>query len=187
MRSIRKITVALALSGTLALSGSCSHIASLFGLSGTYSFTGASIPDAATTFSVAYIPNNAADLPSLSTALTEGLRDRFVRQTRLDQMSEGGDLAFEGDITSIVQAPVAIGAAEGNQDAGATTNRLTVTVQVLFTNLVQPEYSFENRQSFTAFYDYPATRMLSEVESEAVEELVSILVEDIFNAAVAQW
>jgi hypothetical protein len=159
----------------------------LFGLSGKYSFTGASIPDAANTFSIAYIPNNAAGLPSLSTALSEGLRERFVRQTRLEQVPEGGDLAFEGDIISIVEAPVAIGAAEGNQDAGATTNRVTVTVQILFTNVIQPEWSFESRQSFDAYYDYPTSQMLTTIEDQAVQELVDILVEDIFNAAVAQW
>ncbi len=130
MRSLLKIFASLVLLATATLTG-CSHIASLFGLSGTYSFTGASIPDAATTFSVAYIPNNAAELPTLSTALTEGLRDRFIRQTRLEQLPEGGDLAFEGEITSIVEAPVAIGAAQGNQDAQATSNRITVTVQIL--------------------------------------------------------
>ncbi len=110
MRSLLKIFASLVLLATATLTG-CSHIASLFGLSGTYSFTGASIPDAATTFSVAYIPNNAAELPTLSTALTEGLRDRFVRQTRLSQVPENGDLAFEGEITSVTEAPASIGAA----------------------------------------------------------------------------
>ncbi len=188
MRSLLKIFASLVLLATATLTG-CSHIASLFGLSGTYSFTGASIPDAATTFSVAYIPNNTSDMVSLSTALTEGLRDRFVRQTRLEQVSEGGDLAFEGDITSIVQAPVAIGAAEGNQDAQASSNRITVTVQMLFTNVIQPELSFQNRQTFTAFFDFDVSQgqTLSDYENEAIEEIVPILVEDIFNAAVAQW
>ena len=43
---------------------------------GGYSFTGASIPDAAKTFSVAYFPNNAPMVsPTLSTTLVEELKD----------------------------------------------------------------------------------------------------------------
>ncbi|MBO7236278.1 MAG: hypothetical protein J6V05_06810, partial [Alistipes sp.] len=42
----------------------------------TYNLSGGSIPPAAQTFSVAYFPNNAPMVaPSLSNALTEGLRD----------------------------------------------------------------------------------------------------------------
>jgi hypothetical protein len=188
--SIRKMTVVLALLATGTTLTGCSLIASLFGLSGTYSFTGASIPEAATTFSVTYIPNNTADLPTLSNALTEGLRDRFVRQTRLNQVPEGGDLAFEGEIISIVEAPEAIGAADGNQDAQATSNRVTVTVQILFTNSIQPEWSFESRQSFDAYSTYPVAgggRQLPGVDDQIVQEIVDILIENIYNAAVAQW
>jgi hypothetical protein len=164
----------------------CSYIASLFGLSGTYSFSGASIPDAATTFSVAYMPNNTAEFPTLANALTEALRDRFIRQTRLTMMQEGGDLAFEGDIISAVEAPAAIGAAGDGQVEGAISNRMTVTVQVMFTNLIQPELSFPNRQSFSAYVDYPIDARPG-ADNQLVDDLVEKLVENIFNAAVAQW
>lgn len=170
----------------LALTG-CSHIASLFGLSGTYSFTGASIPDAATTFSVAYIPNNTAHFATLSNALTEALKDRFSRQTKLIQVSENGDLAFEGEITSITEAPSAIGAASGGQTERATANRVTITVTMMFTNAVEPTLSFENRQTFTAYTDFDATQMLSSVENQLLDELVTDLVDKIFTASVAQW
>jgi hypothetical protein len=159
------------------------------GLNGTYSFTGASIPDAATTFSVAYIPNNTADFATLSNELTEALRERFMNQTRLSQVPEGGDLAFEGEITLVTEAPSAIGASTtgSNGAAAATSNRVTVTVQILFTNIVQPELSFENRQTFTAYYDYDTVNPRSAVENDLVEEVVTTLVDNIFNAAVAQW
>ena len=161
----------------------------IFGLSGKYTFSGASIPPNAQTFSVTYIQNNTADFATLSNALTEGLRDRFMRQTRLSQVPENGDLAFEGEITMVSDAPSAIGAAsaDGRTDAGATTMRVTVTVQMLFTNAIQPELSFANRQTFTAHTDYDANVMRSSIENALVEELVTTLVDNIFNAAVAQW
>ena len=183
---LRKAAAALALAGVLTGLSGCSFIAPLFGLSGGYSFSGASIPANATTFSVAYIPNNTAEFPTLSNALTEGLRDRFIRQTRLSQVPEGGDLAFEGDITLAVEAPAAIAAADGTNDAGSVSNRMTITVQMMFTNVLQPELSFANRQTFTAYVDYGVEDRPG-ADNQLVEQLVEILVENIFNAAVAQW
>ncbi|MDR2882408.1 MAG: LPS assembly lipoprotein LptE [Alistipes sp.] len=185
MRSFKKTAVAFALAGVLTGLSGCSYIASVFGLSGTYSFTGANIPDAASTFSVAYIANSTPEFPTLATALTEGLRDRFIRQTRLSMVSEGGDLAFEGDIVTAVEAPATIEASDRGQDAGSTRNRMTVTVQMMFTNEVQPDLSFQSRQSFSAYVDYNVTDRPS-ADNQLVENLVEILVENIFNAAVAQ-
>ena len=66
-----------------------------------YSLSGASIPPDAKTFSVAYFPNNATMVsPILSSTLTEALIDMFSRRTRLQQVEEGGDFAFEGEITN---------------------------------------------------------------------------------------
>lgn len=185
MRSFVKTIMMLALLAACSTFSSCF----IFGLKGGYSFTGASIPANAKTFSVAYIPNNTADFPTLSNALTEGLRDRFTRQTRLSQVPENGDLAFEGEITIVKDEPSAIGAGAGvgGMDAGATSNRVTVTVQILFTNVLQPELSFENRQTFSAYVDYPTTAIRSTLESGMVDELVTALVDNIFNASVAQW
>ena len=167
------------------------HSCFIFGLSGGYSFTGASIPANAQTFSVAYIPNNAANVSAtLSNALTEGLRDRFSRQTRLTMIPEQGDLAFEGEIISDVEEATAIGAAssDGRQDAQAAMNRVTVTVRIRFTNALQPELSFEEGKTFSAYSDFDAVRFTrQQVESTLIEEIVTTLVDNIFNAAVAQW
>jgi hypothetical protein len=185
MGSICKIVFGVALIGAVCLFSGCSYVASLFGLNGTYSFTGANIPDAATTFSVAYIPNNTPEFPTLANALTEGLRDRFIRQTKLAMIPEGGDLAFEGDITMAVEAPTAIGAAGDGAVEGAVMNSMTVTVQIMYTNAIQPELSFTGRQTFTAKVDYPVNARPG-ADNQLVEELVEILVENIFNGAVAQ-
>ena len=68
-----------------------------------YSFSGASIPPDAKTFSVAYFPNNATMVsPILSSTLTDALVDIFSRRTRLAQVDEGGDFAFEGDDSSLL-------------------------------------------------------------------------------------
>ena len=71
--------------------------ATLGGCTVKYSFSGASIPLDAKTVSVPYFPNNAPMVaPSLSSTLTDALQDKFARQTKLQLVSTGGDLAFEG-------------------------------------------------------------------------------------------
>lgn len=158
----------------------------LLGLHGCiikYSFTGASIPQQAKTFSVAYFPNNAPMVaPTLSNTFTEALKDRFTRQTKLTQVPEGGDFALEGEIIRYDTAPSSISANEF-----AEKNRLTITVQVRFTNVYEPQWSFQNGRTFSAFADYDASQLLSSVEGQLIEEIVQTLVDNIFNACAANW
>lgn len=187
MTRLKKAAACAALAVVMCALSGCFIIAPMMGMKGGYSFTGASIPPAATTFSVAYMPNNTSEFTTLSAALTEGLRDRFVRQTRLSQVQEGGDLAFEGEIVSALEAPAAIGASGDNQTEGAVRNRMTITVTVLFTNEIDPKLSFESRRSFTAYTDYDVDFRMNGGDNALVEDLVEKLVDEIFNAAVAQW
>jgi hypothetical protein len=146
-----------------------------------YSFTGASIPPTAQTFSVAYFPNNAAMVaPTLSNVLTEALKDRFTRQTRLTQIPEEGDFALEGEIIRYETTPTSVSA-----DEYALQNRLTITVQVRFNNAVEPQWNFT--RSFSAFADYDANQLLQEVEGTLIEEIVETLVDNIFNATASNW
>ena len=146
-----------------------------------YSFSGASIPLEAKTVSVPYFPNNAPMVaPSLSSTLTDALQDKFARQTKLQLVSSGGDLAFEGEITNYTSTPAAITAAET-----AAMNRLTITVKVKFTNVFEPQNNYN--KSFSAFAEYDATSLLQDVQDTLISEICEQLVLDIFNAAVANW
>lgn len=148
---------------------------------GGYSFSGASIPDAAKTFSVAYFPNNAPMVsPTLSTMLTETLRDKFLRQTKLQMVEEGGDFAFEGEITGYTSTTASV-----SSDNYAQLNRLTVTVRVEFTNLIEPQNSFS--QTFSQFADYDSQQLLTDIQSEIDQEIVDQIVNDIFMASAANW
>lgn len=148
---------------------------------GGYSFSGASIPEAAKTFSVAYFPNNAPMVsPTLSTMLTEALKDKFSRQTKLQLVEEGGDFAFEGEITGYSSTTASV-----SSDNYAQLNRLTITVRVEFTNVVEPQNSFT--QSFSQFADYDSQQLLTDIQSELDQQIVDQLVTDIFMAAAANW
>lgn len=170
--NIRQIKIILAL--ILAVVG-------LTGCTVSYSLSGASIAPEIQTVSIAQFQNNALMVsPIFSTSLTEGLQERFVRQTRLSVLREGGDMHFEGTITNYVSTPAAISA-----DEYAQRNKLTVTVRVRFTNSVQPEYDFD--RTFTAFSEYDSSTLLQDAEDQLIPEIVDQLVEDIFNAAVSNW
>lgn len=148
---------------------------------GGYSLSGASIPEGAKTFSVAYFPNNAPMVsPSLSSTLVEALKDKFSRQTKLQLIEENGDFAFEGEIVGYTSTTASV-----SSDDHAILNRLTITVKVKFTNSVVPENSFN--RVFTAFTDYDSTQLLTDVQTELDAEIVSQIVTDIFQAAASNW
>ena len=153
----------------------------LFSGCGIYTFSGASIPAEAKTVSVQYFPNNAQLVnPLLSDALTNALNDMFVNQTTLQSVAQNGDLALEGEITGYSTAPIAI---TGNQTAAM--NRLTVTVNVRFTNKYDESKDFEQR--FSQYQDYPSGQDLSAVQDVLVEQIIEDLCQDIFNKAVVNW
>ncbi|WP_301186850.1 LptE family protein [uncultured Alistipes sp.] len=151
------------------------------GISIKYSLSGASIPPDAKTFSVAYFPNNATMVsPILSSTLTDALVDIFSRRTRLQQVEEGGDFAFEGEISNYTSVTAAV-----SSDDYALLNRLTITVKVRFTNALDESMSFN--RTFTAYEDYDSTQLLTEVEGRLIPEIVDKLVTDIFMASASNW
>lgn len=172
IKALRRITHSLIVLLTCCL---------FFSSCGIYSFSGASIPAEAKTVSVQYFPNNAQLVnPLLSNTITNALNDIFVNQTTLQSVAQNGDLALEGEITGYSTAPIAI---TGNQTAAL--NRLTVTVNVRFTNKYDESKNFE--QSFSQYQDYPSGQDLNSVQDVLVEQIVEDLCQDIFNKAVVNW
>lgn len=169
----RFIFLLLATAGLLIPSG-C-------GVAIKYSLSGASIPPDAKTFSVAYFPNNATMVsPILSSTLTEALVDIFSRRTRLVQVDEGGDFAFEGEITNYTSVTASV-----SSEDTALLNRLTITVKVRFTNALDEKMSFN--RTFSAYEDYDSTQLLTEVEGTLIPVIVDKIVTDIFQASASNW
>ena len=159
----------------------CVAMALVFQGCGIYSFSGASIPAEAKTVSVAYFPNHAQLVnPMLSNDFSTALRDAMMNQTPLDMVDEGGDLAFEGEITGYSTTPVAITASQT-----AAMNRLTVTVKVRFSNRFDESKDFE--QSFSHYEDYPSDQDLNAVQESLTATIIEALVENIFNKALVNW
>lgn len=165
---MKRLTVILAVALTVA---SC----------GIYSFTGTSIQPDVKTITIPYIENKAVRVnPSLSNDLTEALQEKFRKLTRLEQVDVDGDLELVCEITGYDVQATAVTAEEQ-----AAKNRLTVQVKIEFSNRKYPEDDVTN--TFSAYEDFDATLSLDAVESTLCETIVEKLVEDIFNATVAQW
>lgn len=149
---------------------------------GIYSFSGTSIQPDVNTITIGYFEYKALKVnPSLSNDLTEAIRTRFRRMTRLEQVDTDGDLEITGEVTGYTVAASAVAAGDV-----ASKNRLTITVKVNFTNRKYPEDNFEDK-NFSGYADYDSTLSLDAVEAGLTTEIVDKLVEDIFNATVAQW
>lgn len=148
-----------------------------------YSFTGASIPPEVKTINIKYFPNNASLVePTLSQKLTDALRDKFASETNLIIVNEGGDLILEGSITQYRTTPVAI-----QGDDQPALNRLTIAVDVIYTNTKDEALSFESPPPFTRYDDYASDSQLSSIQDELIDSIIEMLVVDIFNKAVVNW
>lgn len=149
---------------------------------GIYSFSGTSIKPDVETITIEPVVNNALKVnPTLANSMTEALKDKFKKLTSLREEEEDGDLQLIVTIESYEVRAQAITA-----DEIAAQNRLTVTANATFINILHPEENFENKQ-FAAYQDYNSELSLDAVEASLCDDIIETLVEDIFNASVAQW
>lgn len=148
----------------------------------SYRFNGASIDYSKTqSISIADFPNNAAMVnPNLSNNLSEGIRDIYSRQTRLQILRRGGDMELEGEIVDYALTPMAISA-----DNLSAETKLTITIKVRFTNNKAPEESFE--KTYSAYQTFDSSRLLTDVQDELCATMITELAENIYNDTVAKW
>ncbi|MBR6423798.1 MAG: hypothetical protein IKS47_03860 [Bacteroidales bacterium] len=169
---MKRFRLLLALTVTLLATAGC----------GIYSFSGTSIQSDVHSICIEPVVNKAIKVnPSLANQITEALNDKFRKLTKLEQVSEDGDLDLLVTIESYDVRASAVTA-----DEVAAMNRLTVTCKVVFTNVKHPDDNIEG-QSFAAYEDYDSNNSLDMVEARLCDAIVEKLVEDIFNATVAQW
>lgn len=152
---------------------------------GVYSFTGTSI--SAETMSVLNFYNEADQgPPNMSQTFSDKMRDYFQSNTNLTLIQAEGELQFEGTVVGYRLTPVAP-TSSGDPDVGdvAALTRLTITVKVVYINILDDEFDFDRTFSFYA--DYKNDLALTTVEDQLLEEIFDQIILDIFNASVANW
>lgn len=148
---------------------------------GAYNFTGAK-PIDAKTFQVNYFQNNA-DLvePGIERTFTLRLQDLIQNQTNLNLTNTNGDLRYEGEITEYRITPM-----QATASQTAAQSRLSITVNVRFTNNNKETDNFEKRFSF--YHDYDgSTQLVGSALANALDEIFERITQDIFNESLAKW
>ncbi len=135
------------------------------------------------TISIENFPIRAALVyPPLQVTFENELVDYVERNTRL-RTSVGNskaDLQLEGEITGYALSPVSVGA-----DAYANQTRLTITVRVRYIDNRVEDKDID--QTFSAYRDFDANEMLTDVQDQLCTEISKELVELIFNATLGNW
>lgn len=147
--------------------------------------SGISIPPEMKTVTVTFFENNAPlVVPYLSQQFTEDLRTRIRNQSPLNIVQNDGHGIFEGRITNYEIRPVTL--TDNNQQNTQGSNRLSITINVKYTNNLNPKLSFE--ESFTRNRDFVLSgASLQSLEPQLIKDINVQLTEDIFNRAFAQW
>jgi hypothetical protein len=146
-----------------------------------YNFTGTGKIDAKT-FQVNYFQNNAELVePGIERTFTIELQEIIQNQTNLNLTSSNGDLLYEGEITDFRITPMT-----ATSDQTAAQNRLTIRINVRFSNKNKEADNFE--KSFSFFHDYDGSKLLvGPTLSEALDVIFERITQDIFNESLAKW
>jgi hypothetical protein len=146
-----------------------------------YSTTGASIPVEARTVSVQFFENRAPLVEAtLSQRITDALKDYIQANSRLILVNGTGDLDFEGEITGYDSRPTSITAGDV-----AANSRFTITIKVRYANSFDSSKDWE--LSFSRFEDYPYDQSFEEAQAAYTDDILKLLIEDIYNKAFVNW
>ncbi|AZQ42732.1 LPS assembly lipoprotein LptE [Nonlabens ponticola] len=149
---------------------------------GFYSLSGVSIPDNVKTFEAPFFQNVATQVEvGIARDYTLALQDLIQDQSSLSLVTNNGDYIYQGEITRYNISPIT---ATANNTA--SQNRLTIGINLRFTNTKIPDESFEKGYSF--YHDYPAATLLQGAAlEEALDVIFTQITQEMFNDTLAKW
>lgn len=149
--------------------------------SSCYSFKDVTIAPEVKTAKVNYFGNKASYInPQFSPALTEKLRQKINGQTRLT-LVQADDAHY--DISGYVSQYMLTTSGISNQQAA--TNRLVITVHLVFRNRLDEKANFE--ADISRNFDFDAGLTLQQAESQKADEIVRNMTDEIFNRIFSNW
>ncbi len=148
----------------------------------SYSFSGSSINyDKVKTISIDKFPIRCAYVwAPMESMFYNSLNDAYAQKTKLSVLKQNGDMQLAGEITEYSQTNKSI-----SSDGYSAQTQLKMTVNVRFVNNTKHEEDFERQFSATA--DYDSSQQLTAVQEELVQQMINDIVDQIFNATVANW
>jgi hypothetical protein len=151
-----------------------------------YSFTGTST--SAKSISIIEFYNNADLGPAnMGQTLTNELKTYFIQNSNLSVVAEEGELQMEGEITNFTLTPIApVSTGDPNEITNASSTRLTITVRVTYVNTLDEAMSLKDK-SFSFYKDFTNDQNFADIEEQYTRQIFERIINDIFNASVANW
>lgn len=149
---------------------------------GCYSFKDvAPLPAEVKTIKINYIDNKARYVnPLLSPQLTDKLRQKVLSQIGRTQIQgDNADYEISGYISDYSLSTTGI------SNKQAASNRLNVSVHIIFKNRLDEKKNFE--ADITRNFDFIATLSLQQAEAQLNETIVKNLTDEIFNRIFSNW
>ncbi len=153
---------------------------------GVYSFSGAATN--AKTISIAEFYNDADLGPAnMGQTFTNDIKNYFIQNSSLTVVAEEGELQLDGEITDFKLTPIApTSTGDPNQINNASSTRLTITVKATYVNTLDDALSFKDK-SFSFYKDFSNELNITDVEEQYTKEIFQRIINDIYNASVANW
>ena len=153
-----------------------------------YSFKDVSIPAEVKTIHVAYIENRARLVnPQLAPQLNDKLVQKIGQQASKLSQRQTSDADY--DVSGWVSDYTYTTSGISNQQA--SSNRLSVTVHLVFKNHLDPTGKKVAPADFeadvTRNFDFSATTSITDAENQLLPTIVSNLTDEIFNKLFSNW
>lgn len=148
----------------------------------SYKFTGSNI-DYTLTPSINirdFVNQSQLVYPQLEQVFNERMKEVFIRGTKLELTDIAPSLELEGEIVRYDLTPMSV-----QENNLAAQTRLTMDVRFRFRNNVNPLEDKE--ETISAYRDFDASRMLTDVQDQLIDELSKDIVDQIFNATMSNW
>lgn len=116
----------------------------------------------------------------MSQLFTEKLKTFYQQNSNLSLVNSNGDWIINGEIVGYSITPIA---PQQNEQAGG--NRLTITVNITFENVLDRKKDF--KQAFSFYEDYGTRVLISNVQNELLEKIFTQIVLDIYTKTTSDW
>jgi len=156
------------------------------GVSVNYSMSG--ISTTAKTISILEFYNNTDLGPAnMGQTFTNQLKNYFIQNSSIAVVTQEGELQMEGEITDFRITPIAPTSTGNPADINrASSTRLTINVRATFVNTQDETKNFKDK-NFSFYKDFPNDQNITDVQELYTKQIFDRIVNDMFNASVANW
>jgi hypothetical protein len=123
----------------------------------------------------------------MAQTFTNDLKNYLIQNSNLSVVAENGELQMDGEITDFRLTPISpVTTGDDSQFNNASSTRLTITVKVTYVNTLDETMSFKDK-SFSFYQDFTNDQNFTDIEERLTKDIFARIVNDIYNASVANW